>query len=271
VRDAIMIGAVLAALVLLVFSKKLEGDADLPPRRAGVAVGNDCSALCAPHELLHHDPWWHGRAVGLIIDDAIVMIEQIVRRVRQISGTNGGVLAAAAEFSRPLAGSSAATVVVFVPLAFLGGVTGGFFGPLPLTVASSLIFSFLITWLAVPLAAERLVTGKEIQREDVGAVSRWIFARYRAFAGRLLARPVLAVVGVLPLLALGYIAFKGVGSGFMPAMDEGGFIIDYLSPPGTALSETDRLVRQVEAILAGSRDNIPPHRGRSRRRPCRAE
>jgi Cu/Ag efflux pump CusA len=61
-----------------------------------------------------------------------------------------------------------------------------------------------------------------------------------------------AVVGVLPLLALGYIAFKGVGSGFMPAMDEGGFIIDYLSPPGTALSETDRLVRQVEAILAAT-------------------
>jgi multidrug efflux pump subunit AcrB len=74
---------------------------------------------------------------------------------------------AAAEFSGPLAGSSAATVVVFVPLAFLSGVTGGFFGPLSLTVASSLIFSFLITWLAVPLAAERLVTGKEAQREEI--------------------------------------------------------------------------------------------------------
>jgi len=63
---------------------------------------------------------------------------------------------------------------------------------------------------------------------------------------------VLAILGVLPLLMLGFVAFKGVGSGFMPAMDEGGFIIDYLSPPGTALSETDRLVRQVEAILAAT-------------------
>jgi hypothetical protein len=63
---------------------------------------------------------------------------------------------------------------------------------------------------------------------------------------------VLAMLGVLPLLALGFIAFKNVGSGFMPAMDEGGFIIDYLSPPGTALSETDRLVCQVEAILAAT-------------------
>jgi CzcA family heavy metal efflux pump len=248
VRDAIMIGAVLAALVLLVFLRSW--------RVTLIALLVVPASLSATIVLLYAlDMSFNimtlggmAAAVGLIIDDAIVMIEQIVRRVRQTGGA--GVLAAAAEFSKPLAGSSAATVVVFVPLAFLSGVTGGFFGPLSLTVASSLIFSVLITWLAVPLAAERLVTGKETHREDVGPVSRWIFARYRALADRLLARPVLAILGLLPLLALGFIAFKGVGSGFMPAMDEGGFIIDYLSPPGTALSETDRLVRQVEAILA---------------------
>lgn len=248
VRDAIMIGAVLAALVLLVFLRNW--------RVTLIALLVVPASLSATIVLLYALQMSFNimtlggmaAAVGLIIDDAIVMIEHIVRRVRQAGG--GGVLAAAAEFGRPLAGSSAATVVVFVPLAFLGGITGGFFGPLSLTVASSLIFSFLITWLAVPLAAEWLVTGKETQREDVGPVSRWIFARYRALAGRLLARPVLAILGVLPLLVLGFIAFKAVGSGFMPAMDEGGFIIDYLSPPGTALSETDRLVRQVEAILA---------------------
>jgi|HubBroStandDraft_6_1064221.scaffolds.fasta_scaffold14772_2 CzcA family heavy metal efflux pump len=248
VRDAILIGAVLAALVLLVFLRSW--------RVTLIALLVVPASLSATIVLLYALQMSFNimtlggmaAAVGLIIDDAIVMIEQIVRRVRQGSG----VLAAAAEFSKPLAGSSAATVVVFVPLAFLSGVTGSFFGPLSLTVASSLIFSFLITWLAVPLAAERVVTGKETQREDIGPVSRWIFARYRALAGRLLARPVLAILGVLPLLVLGFVAFKGVGSGFMPAMDEGGFIIDYLSPPGTALSETDRLVRQVEDILAAT-------------------
>ena len=104
----------------------------------------------------------------------------------------------------------------------------------------------------MPLAAERLVTEKEIEREDAGPISRWIAARYRALAGRLLAHPLLAIVGVLPLLFFGVVAFEEVGSGFMPAMDEGGFIIDYRSPPGTALSETDRLIRQVEAILGNT-------------------
>jgi multidrug efflux pump subunit AcrB len=191
-------------------------------------------------------------AVGLIIDDAIVMIEQIIRCVRQagIAGASG--LAAAAEFTGPLAGSSAAMIAIFVPLAFLSGVTGGFFGPLSLTVASSQIFSFLITWIAVPLAAERLVTEKEIDREDAGPVLRSIVAQYQALSGRLLAHPVLAIVGVLPLLSFGFIAFEGVGSGFMPAMDEGGSIIDYRNPPGTALSEIDRLIRQVEAILGNT-------------------
>jgi multidrug efflux pump subunit AcrB len=250
VRDAILIGAVLAALVLLVFlrSWKVTLIALLVVPASLSATIVLLYALNMSFNIMTLGGM--AAAVGLIIDDAIVMIEHIIRRVRRAGSTGPGVLAAAAEFNKPLAGSSAATVVVFVPLAFLSGITGGFFGALSLTVASSLIFSFLITWLAVPLAAERLVTGKEAQREDVGPVSRWIFARYRAFAARLLARPLFAVLGVLPLLVVGFIAFKSVGSGFMPAMDEGGFIIDYLSPPGTALSETDRLDRQVEGILA---------------------
>jgi CzcA family heavy metal efflux pump len=261
VRDAILIGALLAALVLLLFLRSW--------RVTLIALLVVPASLSATIVLLYalHMSFnimtlgGMAAAVGLIIDDAIVMIEQIIRRVRQTGNTDSGVLAAAAEFAKPLAGSSAATVVVFVPLAFLSGVTGGFFRPLSLTVASSLIFSFLVTWLAVPLAAERLVTAKEAQRQDVGALSRWVFTRYRALVDRLLARPILVLIGVLPLLVLGFVAYKGVGSGFMPAMDEGGFIIDYRSPPGTALSETDRLVRQVENILAA----IPEVRTWSRR------
>jgi multidrug efflux pump subunit AcrB len=249
VRDAIMIGAVLAALVLLLFLRSWK-----VTLIALLVVPASLSATIVLLYALHMSfnimtLGGMAAAVGLIIDDAIVMIEQIIRRVRQTGTIGSGVLAAAAEFGKPLVGSSAATVVVFLPLAFLSGVTGGFFGPLSLTVSSSLIFSFLVAWLVVPLAAERLVTDNEAQRQDVGALSRWLFTRYRALADRLLARPMLAFIGVLPLLVLGFAAYEGVGSGFMPAMDEGGFIIDYRSPSGTALSETDRLVRQVEDIL----------------------
>src|SRR5438128_6793098 len=66
---------------------------------------------------------------------------------------------------------------------------------------------------------------------------------------RLLRRPRFVIVFLAPLLLLGFIAFKSVGSGFMPVMDEGGFILDYISPPGTSLAETDRLLRQVESVL----------------------
>ncbi|MGH7880726.1 MAG: efflux RND transporter permease subunit, partial [Candidatus Binataceae bacterium] len=203
-------------------------------------------------------------AVGLIIDDAIVMVEQIVRRLRwnargpplaERQGTASKVLRAAAEFTRPLAGSSAATIVIFLPLAMLSGVTGAFFKALSLTLAASLVFSFVITWLAVPLAAEWLLGAREAEREDAGGLTRWFHQLYASLSARIVQRPGRAVMMLaLPLVASGYLAFRAVETGFMPEMDEGGFTFDYYSAPGTALSETDRLLRQVEAILAATPD-----------------
>jgi multidrug efflux pump subunit AcrB len=193
-------------------------------------------------------------AVGLIIDDAIVMVEHIVRRRHEAAAAGEAVsfnpLAAAREFTRPLAGSSAATVVIFLPLAFLSGVTGAFFQALSLTMASGLLFSFIITWLAVPLAVSHMLAGPRggHDREP----GRWSAAADRFYArtaGRAFARPWLALTGLAPLVLAGLIAFHFVGSGFMPAIDEGGFVLDYRSAPGTALAETDRLLRQVDAIL----------------------
>jgi CzcA family heavy metal efflux pump len=259
VRDAIIVGTVLAGLVLLLFLRSF--------KMMLIAMLVVPAALSAAIALL-----WvmnmsfnimtlggMAAAVGLIIDDAIVMIEHIVRRVRENTAqacvSSGGevgsrALRAAAEFTRPLLGSSAATVVIFLPLAMLSGVTGAFFRALSLTMAASLLFSFAITWLAVPLAAEWLLSARDAEREDAGAMMRWCRACYGRIAGAIARRPAsIVLAATLPLLAAGYLAFTAVGSGFMPVMDEGGFIIDYYSQPGTALSETDRLLRQVETIL----------------------
>ncbi len=260
VRDAIVVGTVLAALVLLVFLRSW--------RMTVIAMLVVPAALSATIVLLRvMDMSFNimtlggmAAAVGLVIDDAIVMIEHIVRRVRERRGApaeadtvarpRGSVLRAAAEFTRPLAGSSAATVVVFMPLALLSGVTGAFFKALSLTMAASLVFSFVITLLAVPLAAEWLLGARDAEREDAGRLRRWLDRGYGWFAARLLRRPgVVALAFVVPLIVLGCLAFGAVGTGFMPVMDEGGFIVDYHTAPGTALSETDRLLRQVEAIL----------------------
>src|SRR2546430_15035537 len=179
------------------------------------------------------------------------MVEHIVRRVRGMreGDPRSRVLSAASEFTNPLAGSSAATIIIFTPLAFLSGVAGAFFKALSLTMAASLIISFIVAWLAVPILCANLLKRKDTEFEERGGFTRRVHEVYRENMQRLLRRPRFVIVFLVPLLLLGFIAFKSVGSGFMPAMDEGGFILDYISPPGTSLAETDRLLRQVESVL----------------------
>ncbi len=251
VRDAILIGLVLAALVLLLFLRNL--------KVTFISLLVVPSVLAAAVLLLYvlnmsfniMTLGGMAAAVGLIIDDAIVMVEHIVRRLRGAppGEHHGRVLVAAGEFIRPLAGSSASTIIIFVPLAFLSGVTGAFFKALSLTMASSLIISFFITWLAVPLLADHLLNEKDANQKEGGHLAEALQNAYAKLLGRLLARPWLALLGVLPLLLAGWLAYQHVGTGFMPSMDEGGFVLDYRAAPGTSLTETNRLLDQVEAIL----------------------
>lgn len=255
VRDAILIGIVLAAGVLLAFLRNL--------KITLIAIITVPAVLAATVVLLtaFHMSFnimtlgGMAAAVGLIIDDAIVMIEHIVRRLRGAPADHHGrVLEAAREFIRPLAGSSASTVIIFVPLAFLDGVTGAFFKALSLTMAAGLVISFLVAWLAVPILADHLLGEKDASQKEGGRLTEWVHGRYAALMRRLLARPAMLLAGLLPLLLLGWLAYHRVGSGFMPSMDEGGFILDYRSEPGTSLAETDRLLRQVEDIIRANPD-----------------
>ena len=189
-------------------------------------------------------------AVGLIIDDAIVMIEHVVRRVRGGTGHYRSLIAlAATEFTSPLTGSSASTIIIFIPLAFLSGVTGAFFKALSLTMAASLFISFLVAWLVVPLLAMSLLNDKDSLQEE----GRWLMPFLQQVYGKVmhmvLPRPWVIATVIIPLIVLGWFAYLRTGSGFMPKMDEGGFVLDYVSAPGTALMETDRMLKKVEEIL----------------------
>jgi multidrug efflux pump subunit AcrB len=255
VRDAILIGAGLAALVLLAFLRNLK--ITLIAILVVPAVLASTAVLLMVLNMSFNIMTLGGMAaaVGLIIDDAIVMVEHIVRRLRSEQGdASQRVMSAAMEFFRPLTGSSASTIIIFLPLAFLSGVTGAFFKALSITMASSLVISFLITWLAVPVLAAKFLNRKDANQKEGGPVQDWLSGHYKALLGRLLDRPWAVLLGIIPLLSLGWFAFQHVGSGFMPAMDEGGFVLDYRSAPGTALSETDRLLRQVEAIIRATPD-----------------
>ena len=250
VRDAILVGIVLAGLVLFVFLRNT---------RVIIVALIVVPAVLAITVLLLRMLGMSfnmmtlggmAAAVGLIIDDVIVMLEHIMRRLRGATGEIHERIAHAAwEFTRPLTGSSAATVVIFVPLAFLTGVTGAFFKALSLTMASALIISYLLTWIVVPLLSERLFDQRHIADHSPSRFSQRVTSGYEGLLKRWLKRPLWMLLLVVPLLVVGVVAYGRVGTGFMPAMDEGGFTFDYISKPGTSLEETGRLLNQVEAII----------------------
>lgn len=249
VRDAVLLGVLLAMAVLYLFLRdgRITAIAALVVPAVLAATTMILGALGQSFNLMTLGGM--AAAVGLVIDDTIVMIEHIARRLEEgVARERGGLVGAAMEFTRPLVGSSAATVVIFTPLAFLGGVTGAFFRALSLTMATALGLSFFVAWLGVPLLAERLMRLRDAQRAEGGPAGRVARGYARLMRG-LLRRPALLLLLVLPLVALGVLGHRRTGSGFMPATDEGGFILDYRAAPGTSLAETDRLLAQVDAIL----------------------
>ena len=250
VRDAVIMGIILASLVILLFLRNVK-----VTLIAAVTVPTVLAVTILLLFVLNMSfnimtLGGMAAAVGLVMDDAIVMIEHIIRRLQGgIGPWRDRVLTAAKEFTRPLVGSSATTIIIFVPLAFLSGVTGAFFKALSLTMAASLVISFLIAWLAVPLLALHVLREHDATPHTDGTWITRVHTTYTSLMTRVLRAPWLMAVVLVPLLVLGWVGYRQIGSGFMPVMDEGGFVLDYLAPPGTSISETDRLVRQIEGIL----------------------
>lgn len=250
VSDAVLIGTALAAFVLFAFLRNwkitLIALLALPASLAATILL--LSVLGMSFNIMTLGGM--AAAVGLIIDDSIVMVEHIIRRLRNGTGhEHERIMRATAEFTRPLAGSSASTIIIFLPLAFLTGVTGGFFKALSLTMAASLVISFLIAWLAVPILAGKLLGKKDADQEEGGRLTHFMHRCYDRLMRGVLAKPWLILFVVLLLGGGGWFASTQVGSGFMPSMDEGGFILDYVARPGTSLAETDRMLQQLEGVL----------------------
>ncbi len=253
VRDAILLGAVLAGVVLFLFLRSwrlMVITAALLP----AVLAATCLALFALGMSFNMMTLGGmAAAVGLVVDDAVVMLEHLMRRLQEAErdAERPSLLAAAREMARPLVGSTMATIVVFLPLAFITGVTGGFFKALAVTMAAALAVSLLYARYVLPLIADRWLTRRDAEAANKAeAFTGAIGDRYARVARRAFARPglVAGVVAVV-LVGLGGLAFTHLRSGFMPVMDEGGFILDYKAKPGVALTDTDRLLRQVEKIV----------------------
>jgi CzcA family heavy metal efflux pump len=214
-------------------------------------------------------------AIGLIIDDAIVVVEAVHTKISAGKQRLEAVQQALGEIFRPLLASTLTPVVVFIPLAFLDGVAGSFFRALALTMVVSLLTSLILALTLIPsLAARWMPTEKRphalstlIDPKEEHLIS-WlerIFNGYETVLHRAVKQARHVLLGCALILALGIWLFGCLDSEFLPFMDEGGFVIDYHSPWGTSLSETDRQLRQAETILQA----IPELESYSRRTGAR--
>jgi len=206
-------------------------------------------------------------AVGLVIDDAIVVLENIVLHRDAGQSRFQAIQSALRELTIPLIGSTITPMVVFLPLISITGVTGTFFRALAVTMTVSLFTSLLLALTWTPTLSQYLVRRKEAagtapdsagpDMADLLAAEEahlsGFFGRIVEFYGRtmqaILKRPWMLAASSVLVIALSILCYKFLGTDFLPAMDEGGFILDYFTPPGSSLAESNRILQHIEKIL----------------------
>jgi CzcA family heavy metal efflux pump len=247
VRDAILIGGALAIVVLLVFLRDW--------RLTMIAAVTLPLAVVPTFVFM----WLFGGtinlmsmgglavAIGLVIDDAVVVVENVHRQ----AGEGGSrVVDAVQQLLAPLVSSTLTTVVVFAPLGLLSGVPGQFFRALSLSLSVAVLISLALSISVVPLMAGWAVIHHRPTGESHGRLDR----AYGSLLSAMVGRPLVAVVVAALLATLTVVLFYRVGTGFFPATDEGGFVLDYVTPAGSALAETDRQVRAIEQVISDTPD-----------------
>jgi multidrug efflux pump subunit AcrB len=201
-------------------------------------------------------------AVGLVIDDAIVVVENIVMHRDSGQTRAEAIRSAIKEIRVPLVGSTITPIVVFLPLISITGVTGVFFRALAVTVGVALLTSLALALTWTPTLSHYFLRSKrgasapeggpaQPAHEHNGRVMQFLLRIYeRVLRFALGHRLALAAFCIL-LVAGSYLCFTHTGSDLLPEMDEGGFIVDYIMPAGSSLEETNRVITHVEKILRG--------------------
>ncbi|MBN9380960.1 MAG: efflux RND transporter permease subunit [Chitinophagaceae bacterium] len=188
-------------------------------------------------------------AIGLIIDDAIVVVEQIQRTHEEhpLESSRTLVDKAIGYLLPAMIGSSLSTIVIFIPFELMSGVAGAYFKVLTNTMIITLVCSFFVTWIGLPvvyLLLSREKNGKKSKKEEKAHM-----VRQQKWVGFFIHKPYFSMVIIAGLALAIYLILPKLETGFLPEMDEGSIVLDYTSPPGTSLQETDRILQQVEKII----------------------
>ena len=253
VRDAIFIGLILACIILFLF---------LRDWTSSLIAGLVIPVTVAITVLVL---WMIGQsfnlmtlgglaaAIGLVIDDAIVVVENIVMHRDAGERRADAVRKALKEITTPLVFSTITPVVVFLPLVSVSGVTGSFFRALAITMTAALLTSLVLalTWtpgLSLVLLGER-ENEAEREKHKTGKLMSRVLQFHKRALDWALAKPLWVGTACLLLVVGTWAGYQALGSDLLPEMDEGGFILDYIMPAGSSLSETNRVLEHVERIL----------------------
>jgi CzcA family heavy metal efflux pump len=266
VRDAIAIGLVLACIILFLFLRDWTSSLI-----AGLVIPVTVAITMLVLWLLGESfnlmtLGGLAAAIGLVIDDAIVVVENIVMHRDNGESRSDAVRKALHEITAPLVGSTITPVVVFLPLVSVTGVTGIFFRALAITMAAALITSLglALTWtpgLSYVLLREKREGDAAAHDHSGGRLMQSALRVHHRVLDWVLAKP-LWTGAICMLLVIGtWAGYKGLGTDLLPQMDEGGFILDYIMPAGSSLTETNRVLEHVTHIL----HSIPEVENTSRR------
>ncbi len=259
VRDAILVGGAFSVVVLLLFLRSI---------RATLLT-----AVSIPLSLIISFAFLHlagdtlnlmslgglAVAIGLIIDDSVVVVENIARHLAEGQSGDAAIDRASREISGAVIGSTLTTILVFLPLTLVRGVIGQFFQSLSLSLTVALLVSMVVSLTVIPVLAARFLANRPMPTS--GPIYRVLADMYEGALRRALRWPRLVVVAALLAIVPGWWFATHLDTGFMPEMDEGAFILDYFLPAGTSLMETDKIAQRIDKVL----DETPDVAGYLRR------
>jgi CzcA family heavy metal efflux pump len=250
VRDAILIGLILASFIMVLFLRdwgtSLVAGLVIPATIAVTFIAMRVMDMSFNLMTLGG----LAAAVGLVIDDAIVVVENIVMHRDRGQSRAEAIRSAIRELRVPLVGSTLTPIVVFLPLISITGVEGVFFRSLALTVAMALLTSLALALTWTPTLSHFFIRSRSgrnlLEHQEVPPRLMRAYARVLRFT--LEHRLMLGLFAAV-LIGASYFCYTQLGSDLLPEMDEGGFVLDYLMPAGASLEETNRVLLHVEKIL----------------------